>query len=312
MISKVAIYTDDIFLAHDTGPRHPERPQRLIAIRQALECQDFAGRLVWRTASPATDSLILTCHGEAHLERVVAARGQSGRLDADTVHSPESIRAAYLAVGCAAQAVEDCLEAKDGVSSAFVLARPPGHHATRDQAMGFCFLNNAAIAARRAQQLGAKRVLVIDWDVHHGNGTQDIFYEDPTVFYYSLHLHPHYPGTGMSHETGEGAGVGTTLNRPLPHGFEAESYVRLFEEDLRSIVKGFRPDFAVISAGFDSHRLDPLGGLELDDEDFGRLTRAVLGKFAPRRVVSVLEGGYNLEALGPATACHVRALLRPE
>jgi acetoin utilization deacetylase AcuC-like enzyme len=174
--------------------------------------------------------------------------------------------------------------------------------------MGFCFLNNVAIAARHLQTLGCGRVLIVDWDVHHGNGTQDIFYADPTVFYYSLHLHPHYPGTGLERERGAGTGAGTTLNRPLPRGFPRERYLELFERDLDDIMRGFAPDFALVSCGFDSHRLDPLGGLTLEDEDFARLTRAIRSRLPPGRVASALEGGYNLDALGGAACAHVRAL----
>ena len=175
--------------------------------------------------------------------------------------------------------------------------------------MGFCFLNNVAIAARHLQSLGCEKVLIVDWDVHHGNGTQDIFYRDPSVFFYSLHLHPHYPGTGMEWETGEGPGKGTTLNRPLPHGFPAPRYREIFERDLDSIAKSFKPGFALISCGFDSHRADPLGGLSLEEDDFAFLTRAVVSRFPKGRVVSTLEGGYNLDVLGPAAVAHVGELL---
>jgi acetoin utilization deacetylase AcuC-like enzyme len=172
--------------------------------------------------------------------------------------------------------------------------------------MGFCFLNNVAIAARHVQSIGCGRVLIIDWDVHHGNGTQDIFLEDPEVFFYSLHLHPHYPGTGMEWETGKGAGRGTTLNRPLPHGFPRERYRQVFAADLDRIRKEFDPELAIVSCGFDAHREDPLGGLLLEDEDFGLLTRAVVSRFG--RVVSALEGGYSLDAIGRAAVEHVGGL----
>jgi acetoin utilization deacetylase AcuC-like enzyme len=175
--------------------------------------------------------------------------------------------------------------------------------------MGFCLFNNVAVGALHARAEHAlERVAVVDFDVHHGNGTQDLFYEDPTVFYYSLHLHPHYPGTGMEDERGAGRGAGTTLNRPLPFGFAAEAYLDLFTHDIDRIAAEFRPDLAIASAGFDSHLRDPLGGLSLEDEDFGRLTRILVERLPRGRVVSTLEGGYNLDALGPSVCSHLRAL----
>lgn len=255
------------------------------------------------------DEAILRCHAREHLERIKATTGCSGALDADTVYSPETSLAAFLGAGCALGAAEMCYRGDPELGAAFCLVRPPGHHATRTESMGFCFFNNVAIAARHLQSLGCERVLIIDWDVHHGNGTQDIFYDDPSVFYYSLHLHPHYPGTGMEREVGEGAGRGTTINRPLPHGFSASMYRELFESDVEAIVKGFKPDFTLISCGFDSHRKDPLGGLELVEDDFAFLTSLVVSRMPPGRVVSVLEGGYNLAVLGAAAVAHTEALL---
>jgi acetoin utilization deacetylase AcuC-like enzyme len=268
----------------------------------------LAGCIEWRRAERASNGAILRCHDERHLETLEAIEGSAGGLDPDTFYSPPTVKAARLAAGCVLKAAEVCYRGAEGLAAAFCLVRPPGHHATPSRAMGFCFLNNVAIAARHLQSLGCERLLIIDWDVHHGNGTQDIFFADPTVFYYSLHLSPHYPGTGSAEETGSGAGKGTTLNRPLPQGFPAAKYRELFVEDLSSICKRFPPDFALISCGFDSHRLDPLGGLCLEDEDFAFLTRAVVSRLPPGRVVSVLEGGYNLNSLGGTACAHVKAL----
>jgi acetoin utilization deacetylase AcuC-like enzyme len=302
----VAVVTDPSFAEHRTGS-HPERPARLEAVESALRGDaELSGRLSFHRAEPAPDAAVLLCHTPEHLRTLAGTAGRWGALDPDTVHSPGSWEAARRAAGAAIGLVDRVLDG--GAETGFGLVRPPGHHATPDRAMGFCFLNNAAIAARHAQARGRGRVLIVDWDVHHGNGTQDIFYRDPTVFYYSLHLSPHYPGTGAAEETGEGPGRGTTRNRPLPRGHAAEAYRRLFDADLEEIARSFRPEFAVISAGFDSHRDDPLGGLPLLEEDFGALTRSVLSRLPERSVISLLEGGYDLRALGGSARSHVRAL----
>ncbi len=177
--------------------------------------------------------------------------------------------------------------------------------------MGFCLYNNVAIATRHLQSLGCGRVLIVDWDVHHGNGTQEIFYEDPTVAYYSLHQHPFYPGTGLEHETGAGAGRGSTLNRPLPPAFPVERFREIFTHDIAALQRDFSPEFVVLSCGFDAHRDDPLGGQLLDDADFAHLTEVLVETVPRGRLLSILEGGYNLQALGGVTVAHVGALLKP-
>jgi len=301
----VPLVTDPIFRQHDTGS-HPERKQRIESIEAALRADpDLQTHLSWSRPRPADEKAMLACHTREYLKTLAALAGKQGALDPDTVFSPATWDAARTAAGAAIGAVDLIL---DGAAAAFGLVRPPGHHATRGRAMGFCFLNNAAIAARHAQARGRAKVLIIDWDVHHGNGTQDIFYEDPTVYYYSLHLNHHYPGTGHGDETGEGPGRGTTRNRPLPHGYPAAEYRRLFESDLKEICGSFHPDFTVISAGFDSHRDDPLGGLTLLASDFAALTRLVLERTPKGSVMSLLEGGYNLQALASSARSHVRAL----
>lgn len=304
-MNHIVIFSHPAFREHVTG-LHPERVERHVASERALrEHKELEGHLEWRCPDEVSDAAILGCHTEDHLRRLRSIAGKSGAVDPDTVYSSGTYRAARLAAGSALQAVETCWSGS--AEAAFSLARPPGHHATPGRAMGFCFLNNVAIAARHLRSLGCSRVLVIDWDVHHGNGTQDIFYTDASVFYYSLHQFPFYPGTGAESETGEGDGVGTTLNRPLPAGFPADRYRELFESDLDRIVESFGPEFAIISAGFDSHRDDPLGGFSLVEKDFAALTRSALRRFPPSRVASVLEGGYNLEALANSVVAHVEA-----
>ena len=310
MTRPVWIFTDSLFHKHDTG-MHPECVERLVRMEHALrESSDLSNRLDWREAKPASDEELLRCHSKRHVQRVDATAGMSGQIDADTIYSPETSRAARLAAGTVKEAAEMLYRGGEAAAgTAFCLVRPPGHHATRDRAMGFCFFNSVAVAALHLQSLGAKRILIIDWDVHHGNGTQDIFYDDPTVFYYSLHAHPHYPGTGLSQETGRGDGTGTTLNRPLPHGFPADRYRNLFRDDLKSILGHFNADFVIISCGFDSHLHDPLGGLRLEKEDFVELTKMVLDAMPKGRVLSALEGGYNLDTLGEIAVQHVKALV---
>ncbi len=244
--------------------------------------------------SPAAYEDIVRCHSPRLIEQLqsLCERGVPF-VDLDTVISPESYEVARLAAGAAITGVDQAFEG--GAANAFAFVRPPGHHATADRAMGFCLFNNAAIGARYAQaRYGAERALIIDWDVHHGNGTQDIFYKDSSVFYFSTHQFPYYPGTGAKGETGDGEGEGTTLNIPLPAHTPAAALREAFTEALRVIEKRFPPDIIIISAGFDSRRGDPLGNLRLEDKDFAEMTKEVMGlaeRTASGRVVSILEGG---------------------
>ncbi len=306
MESRLALITSPVFLEHDTGS-HPECADRLRVIEEAIAADAELTEAIERVEpEPASDEAILRCHTKAHFSMIESSRGGHGRFDPDTVYSPRSAEAARLAAGAAIEAVDRVLDGD--ATASFALVRPPGHHACPERAMGFCLFNNAAVAARHAQQRGCERVLIVDYDVHHGNGTQDVFYEDPTVFYYSLHLFPFYPGTGAEDERGSGEGEGRTLNRPLPHRFPAADYVDLYRSDIRSIVGEFRPDLAILSAGFDAHRADPLGGLMLENEDFGRLTGILVDAMPRGRVIATLEGGYNLDVVGQSVRSHARAL----
>ncbi|HEY2381614.1 MAG TPA: histone deacetylase [Terriglobia bacterium] len=308
----VSLIYDSMYLQHETGA-HPENARRLESILKAIEKDEsLSKRLVRRTPRPANNDEIARCHREElvyHLESL-CARGESF-VDVDTRISPASFEVAKLAAGAAITAI-DAVMAEEG-GRAFCVIRPPGHHATITNAMGFCLFNNAAIGARYAQaRYGVERVLIIDWDVHHGNGTQDIFWNDPTVFYFSTHQYPYYPGTGSADERGGGKGEGTTLNVPLPTGTPARQHRHAFSDALRQIEQRFPPDLIIISAGFDSRRGDPLGGLMLEDDDFSEMTKEVLeiaGKHAAGRVVGLLEGGYNLELLGGSAKSHIAALI---
>jgi acetoin utilization deacetylase AcuC-like enzyme len=302
---------DPACLNHETG-HHPENSARIVAIMKALEADRQLWNRIKKTAPrEATDEEITRCHSERLIEyiRSLCERGVPF-IDLDTVISPQSFDVARLAAGAAITAVDEVFSGQS--NNAFALVRPPGHHSTPDRAMGFCLFNNAAIGARHAQaRYGVERVLIIDWDVHHGNGTQDIFYRDPSVFYFSTHQYPFYPGTGSARETGEGPGEGTTLNIPMRQGTDAREHHEAFRKALSAIEEKFQPDLVIISAGFDARRGDPLGGLMLEDSDFADMTKEALDlaeRHASGRVVSLLEGGYNLHTLGETVRTHVAAL----
>ena len=309
---KAALIADPVCREHDTGHGHPESARRFDAVVEALDAAGLRGKmLALNPREVVADDLLLAHTAEyiALAEREI--RGGSDQLSTgDTGVSRHSWDAALKAVGSGMAAVDAVAAGK--VERAFCVVRPPGHHATAERGMGFCVCNNIALAARHAQRRhGIGRVLIVDWDVHHGNGTQDIFYEDGTVFFFSTHQSPWYPGTGSADETGAGAGKGTTLNCPLPAFSGRKEIFACFEEKLLPAVAKFRPELVLISAGFDSRMEDPLGHFLLTDEDFADLTRIVLNiakNHAGGRVVSLLEGGYNLRGLASAATAHVAAL----
>lgn len=306
------ILADPLYKEHLTGEGHPERPARYDAVVNALERAGALKGAVRIPARAATEDEIALCHGRGYYEIVKrdAARGATTLSTGDTQIGPGSVEVALKAAGGVLNAVDVVLGRK--TKNAFCAVRPPGHHATPNRGMGFCLFNNVAIAARYAQKkYGVAKVLIVDWDVHHGNGTQDIFYSDGSVFYFSTHQSPWYPGTGPAHETGEGAGKGTTLNAPFPAGAGREAILGAFRDKLLPAMRDFKPDLAFVSAGFDSRLGDPLGQFTLSDDDFAELTRVMLeiaDKYSGGKLVSVLEGGYNLTGLGSAAAAHVQAL----
>ena len=308
-----AIVHHPIFREHDTGPGHPETPSRYQVVLDALRGDEALwSSLVEVQAREAPRGDIQAAHSPQlykHVERVVSSG--LGYLDADTIVSMRSFDAARHAAGAPCQAID--LIMQGNVENAFVPVRPPGHHATEERAMGFCLFNNVAVAARYAQQHYPQidRVAIIDWDVHHGNGTQGIFYDDPTVYFFSSHQYPWYPGTGTRGEKGTGRGLGYTLNLPLRAATPAVEQKRMFEAALEEMSANFSPDLIIISAGFDSHAGDPLGQLLLKDQDFVEMTRAVkqwAASSCQGRLVSCLEGGYNLETLGETVRAHVAEL----
>ncbi len=311
-----ALLYDERYLLHDTGPYHPERPDRVQAVWQDLEQTDFFSSLQLLKPEPAPLEWVETIHDPAYLDRVKkfceALEGRDpGPLDSgDTVVSKDSYETALLAAGGVLRLIDAVFqkEARNG----FGLLRPPGHHAEKNQALGFCLFNNVAIGARYAQRkYRVTRVLIVDWDVHHGNGTQHAFEEDPSVFYFSLHQYPYYPGTGHSWERGYGEGLGKTLNLPMPAGSTDRHYLEAFEETFLPLAREFKPEIIFISAGFDAHREDPLAGMNLTEKGYQRMTellKEVAKESSEERIVSVLEGGYNLGALSHSIETHLDAL----
>ncbi len=295
-------------LEHAMPPGHPERPARIQAVERALEREDFSS-LVRCHAPKAELSAAELAHPAEYVEAIAEAAPTDGfvQIDSDTLMSPGTLNAALHAVGGVIHAVDAVMA--DNCANAFVAMRPPGHHAERRSAMGFCLFNNAAIAARHARKAhGATRVALVDWDVHHGNGSQDIFWDDKDVMYASTHQMPLYPGTGARGERGN---HDTIVNVPLK-AFDDGAVFREAFESIAARLEAFAPDLIVISAGFDAHKLDPLANLQLDESDFGWATRrlmAIADRHAGGRIVSVLEGGYDLEGLSRSVAAHVDALL---
>ncbi|MFC3727312.1 histone deacetylase family protein [Neoaquamicrobium sediminum] len=303
------LYTHPIYLEHLTPAGHPERPDRLRAIERVLADEAFAD--LDRQQSPEGDpATILYAHPEEFVEKVRSRIPEEGiaRIDTDTSASPKSWQAALTAIGAANAAVDDVFSGT--ADNVFVAARPPGHHAEKVTAMGFCLFNNAAIAARHAQRAHrAERVAIVDWDVHHGNGTQDIFWDDPSVLYCSTHQMPLYPGTGAKDETG----VGNIVNAPLTAGTGSDTFRDAFLSRVLPEIDRFQPDLIIISAGFDAHHRDPLAEINLDEDDFDWATGELMdkaGRWSDNRLVSLLEGGYDLHGLAFSVAAHVRRLMK--
>jgi acetoin utilization deacetylase AcuC-like enzyme len=307
----VALFTHQAALDHDTGEFHPECADRIRYVLRALEASEFS-TLLREIAPPASVEALKAAHAADHVDRILAMRPAPGgmiHIDSDTFVSHGSVEAALRGAGGACAAVDAVMEG--WAKAAFVAMRPPGHHAEGDQAMGFCLFNNAAIAAHHARtRWHLKRVAVVDFDVHHGNGTQDIFYNDRDLFYASSHQHPCYPGTGLPHERGI---AGNILNMQLPPGSRGEEFREAWAYGILPALESFKPELLIISAGFDAHAADPLAQLRLNVSDFSWVTDELLAladRVCPGRVVSLLEGGYDLDALAASAAAHVRSLMR--
>jgi acetoin utilization deacetylase AcuC-like enzyme len=296
------------FVDHVTPVGHPERPERagvLTAVAESFAGQ--GGRVL--EPRPATDADLERVHARELIDAIVATRGRATMIDEDTYTSPESEEIARLAAGAVLVGVDHALDGPEK-SRALVLVRPPGHHAEADRAMGFCLYNNIAVGAAYARSRGCARVAIVDYDVHHGNGTQWIFYEDPTVLFVSSHQYPFYPGTGAASEKGRGPGSGFTLNIPLAAGTKDDEIERKYAEQVMPALRSFKPDLLMISAGFDAHELDPLGQLRMTTEGFGRLTKALIAEadaLCHGRAVLVTEGGYDLTAVSQSLAAVIKS-----
>jgi acetoin utilization deacetylase AcuC-like enzyme len=310
----VHLFTDPRMIDHAPPPGHPERPERLRAILQYLDDIGQTASCPAGTVRAATDEELLRVHAPELLELVAATAGRAiSQVEVDTWTSTGSALAARLAAGAAVEAVRFVLG--EPGRRALCLVRPPGHHARPAQPMGFCLFNHIAVAAAEARdRFELNRVLIVDFDVHHGNGTQEIFYADPRVAFFSIHRYPFYPGTGAQEETGTGPGLGFTMNLPIRFGTPRAAYHETFRRGLEMFAARVRPELVLISAGFDAHADDPIGGLGLENQDFRRLTReivAVAETHARGRIVSVLEGGYELGTLPVCVALHLEALKPP-
>lgn len=303
----IIIFADERVAEHRPPAGHPERPERFAAAVAGVEAAGFGDAVMWREPTPAPTASLLAIHDRAHVDRIEALAGtEYTRLDPDTHMSPLSLDAARLAAGAGLDAVT-ALRAGDA-DSAFCLVRPPGHHATPSTAMGFCLFNNVAVTAQALTELG-DRVAIIDFDAHHGNGTQDAFFDREDVLFISTHEYPQYPGSGALRERGRGEGEGRTINFPMPSGATGDVYLRAFDEVIEPALESFGADWILISAGFDAHRADPLTNLGLTSGDYAALTTRIASQVGPGRVIAFLEGGYDLDALGLSTAACVAALL---
>jgi acetoin utilization deacetylase AcuC-like enzyme len=308
-MKKVGFLYDDIFLKHEMPPGHPESPQRLTHILTTLKNSEIWDNLIHIKPRRADEGDILSVHTKKYFDEI---KGFTGLFDGDTYVSPHSFEAAMYAAGAVIEAIDRCKSGE--LDRAFCAVRPPGHHAEADRAMGFCIFNNVAVGARYAQKIGYKKVFIVDFDVHHGNGTQHIFENDDTVFYFSTHQYPHYPGTGKDFEIGTGKGEGCTYNIPMSFGAGDKDFFYAYRDILPQKVKSFRPDIMLISAGYDIHTRDPLSGINITSEGMRHIIRGILLRSITTYLPSLpyvftLEGGYDLKALGECVLNTVRELL---
>lgn len=291
-MKNVGFIYDDIFLLHEMPPGHPESKDRLISLVNYLAKDDIWNKLIHLKPRKAVKEEVLSVHTSSYFEKVIKFRGY---YDADTFISGSTVEAALCAGGAVLEAVDGCMSG--AIERAFCAVRPPGHHAEFNRAMGFCIFNNIAIGARHAQKKGCRKIFIIDFDVHHGNGTQHIFEDDDTVFYFSTHQYPHYPGTGSDAEKGRGPGKGFTYNIPLSYGSGDKEYFMAYQDILPGLVKKFSPDMIFVSAGYDLHGKDPLAGMRVSNEGIRNIVKSIFATADKTPCIFSLEGGYSLNAL---------------
>ena len=310
-MSKTGVVTDPLYIKHDPGMGHPESPDRLRAIYSLIEKEGILKKCAAVMPRPATEEEICRVHAPEYYKRITECDGRSVMLDPDTATSPDSFKAAELAAGGCLKLTEQVVGA--GVDRGYALIRPPGHHAERGRAMGFCLFNNVAIAAEHAlSKLGCKKVLIIDWDLHHGNGTMHSFYDRKDVLYFSTHQYPYYPGTGALQDVGAGDGEGFTVNVPLGHGMGDVEFRGIFRQILAPVTEQYAPDLILVSTGFDTYHADPLGGMKMTAEGYGMLTAELMvmaAGSAKGRLVMMLEGGYHLDGLSQGVGFCLKAML---
>jgi len=307
------VYHED-YLRHDTGYHHPESAERLISILKRLEERGLMDKMERVLPARASQEQIEYVHTDAHVKKMEAlCKGGGSMLDPDTPLCPDTYAIALLAAGGVIKAVDEVMDESNDLKHIFALVRPPGHHATPNRGMGFCIFNNVAIAAEQLKrEYGFNRILIADWDVHHGNGTQEVFFEDSSVLYFSTHQYPHYPGTGWIDEVGKGEGEGFTVNVPLPAGVDDAGYLYALNNILAPIATEFRPEFVLVSVGFDAHTADPLASMNVTSSGFGLFTdviQAIAKENCGGRIVMALEGGYDLDAIAESALSVFNSLL---
>lgn len=304
-MNRVVVYYDDLYLEHKALGYHPENPDRLVAIMNELKREGTLDKVELRKPTEVSSNILTIVHKPSYVKRI---EGMRGYVDPDTYVGEGSIRAAYYAAGALENALK--LVNDEKIYRIFCLVRPPGHHATSERAMGFCIFNNVAVGAQTALLNKFKKVLIIDFDVHHGNGTQEIFYENPDVFYFSTHQYPFYPGTGSEDEKGRGEGEGTTLNVPLPAGCGDSEYEKVYNTKIPFVKDTFAPDIVFVSAGYDLLFSDPLGGMKVSLEGVKKIVEIILRNFEDKPIIFALEGGYDIEGLAKCVNTTISLMLQ--